>query len=100
MCVLRHVASTGRDPDRAVPVSTVQRPVHPRVVRAVRMDDNEGEDMMTVWGKYRGKAEVLNSSATTWNEAHTSAADYRMRLGYDWGIWIGTRNDDPTLVQS
>ena len=49
---------------------------------------------ITIWGKYRGKVEKIDSASTP-REAQYLAGEYALAYGRDWQVWAGRRDEEP-----
>lgn len=49
---------------------------------------------MTIWGKYRGKIEAIDTCTKA--DCAYLVGEYRLAYGKDWVIWAGLKREDPT----
>lgn len=50
---------------------------------------------INIWGKYRGKSEIIDTAETAKDAAYL-VGEYRLAYGHEWTVWSGRKKDDPT----
>ena len=50
---------------------------------------------ISIWGKYRGTVEKIDSASST-SEAAYLVREYQMAYGRDWLVWAGRKDANAT----